>query len=323
MAWSAGVFSRLITGGWTTDKATTPKITAVRHDINDNDFVAGINACIAKDGSNAFTGSANLGSQKIINLADGTANTDGVNVEVLNTTVATEATARNAAILVETNARIAAIAAALVTAQSGSMVWGGTATYGSGNYAITLTPAPSLVAGTRVMFIAGATSTAASTLTVNGSGGQIVFAAAGGRNGVVAGHIQSGQLVSCVFDGTYFILENSVCPGGAWTPTITANTGNITNLSITEASWQLVGNRCEINLRFSCKFSVAWAGPIFTLPIASNANWSLSVQVDSLNSPGYANCYANDSAHGIIAAANGFMVSNAVDFNVSGSYRIS
>lgn len=55
MSWAGGVFSRLITGGWATDKATTPIITADRHDTNDDDLATGINACVNKDGSNLGT----------------------------------------------------------------------------------------------------------------------------------------------------------------------------------------------------------------------------------------------------------------------------
>jgi len=80
MGWSGGAFSRIISGGWATDKETYPTITTERHDANDDDLAIGIDACIAKDGSNAFTGSANLGNQKIINLLAPAADTDGANL---------------------------------------------------------------------------------------------------------------------------------------------------------------------------------------------------------------------------------------------------
>jgi hypothetical protein len=84
MGWSGGTFTRTNgthsgTSVWQQDRDAGTKIVADRHDTNDNDLATGINSCINKDGSNAFTGAADLGSQKITALADGTAHTDGVN----------------------------------------------------------------------------------------------------------------------------------------------------------------------------------------------------------------------------------------------------
>ena len=84
MGWSGGTFTRTNgthtgTSIWQQDRDAGTKIVADRHDTNDNDLATGINTCITKDGANAFTSSADLGSQKITALADGVAHTDGIN----------------------------------------------------------------------------------------------------------------------------------------------------------------------------------------------------------------------------------------------------
>lgn len=60
MPWSGGVFTR--TNGtyngptvWATDAANNVKIMSGRHDTHDQDLASGINACVAKDGSNTVT----------------------------------------------------------------------------------------------------------------------------------------------------------------------------------------------------------------------------------------------------------------------------
>lgn len=60
MPWSGGVFTR--TNGtyngptvWATDAANNVKIMSGRHDTHDQDLASGINACVAKDGSNTIT----------------------------------------------------------------------------------------------------------------------------------------------------------------------------------------------------------------------------------------------------------------------------
>lgn len=74
-AWAAGTYTKgnASTGGWTGDASLGIGIEAGRHDTQDNDFATGINQCINKDGSNAFTGDPNLGGFKPTNIAAGTA----------------------------------------------------------------------------------------------------------------------------------------------------------------------------------------------------------------------------------------------------------
>lgn len=58
-----GVFSR--TYNWTDDKTNGIKITSVRHDANDIDFVNGINNCLTKDGQSSPTANIAFGGRKI------------------------------------------------------------------------------------------------------------------------------------------------------------------------------------------------------------------------------------------------------------------
>jgi hypothetical protein len=60
MPWSGGVYTR--TNGtyngstvWASDAAASIKIQSSRHDTHDQDLANGINACVAKDGSNTVT----------------------------------------------------------------------------------------------------------------------------------------------------------------------------------------------------------------------------------------------------------------------------
>ena len=79
MGWTAGVFTRagaVHTGAtlWADSAADgNAVISSSEHDTHDEDLKNGINACLAKDGSNAMTGNLNAGSQKIVSLAAGTA----------------------------------------------------------------------------------------------------------------------------------------------------------------------------------------------------------------------------------------------------------
>jgi hypothetical protein len=80
MPWAAGTYTKgnAGTGGWTGDASLGIGIEAGRHDTQDNDFATGINQCLNKDGSNAMTGNLNAGGNKVVSMAAGTADTDGM-----------------------------------------------------------------------------------------------------------------------------------------------------------------------------------------------------------------------------------------------------
>lgn len=91
MPWNTGVFTATNgvytgTGIWAKDAAAGTKITAAHHDVHDDDLAAGINACVAKDGSNTVTllslsgtvnassGVIKIGSDIVFTKCDGTVN---------------------------------------------------------------------------------------------------------------------------------------------------------------------------------------------------------------------------------------------------------
>lgn len=80
MPWAAGTYTKgnAGTGGWTGDASLGIGIEAGRHDTQDNDFATGINQCLNKDGTNAMTGNLNAGGNKVVSMAAGTADTDGM-----------------------------------------------------------------------------------------------------------------------------------------------------------------------------------------------------------------------------------------------------
>lgn len=90
MPWNAGVYTRTngqFTGStiWETDKANNIKIESARHDTHDQDLANGITACLNINGQNAMQTDLNAGSNKVVNVANGTNNLDAVNLSQLNT----------------------------------------------------------------------------------------------------------------------------------------------------------------------------------------------------------------------------------------------
>ena len=64
---------------WQQDQQATIKIIAARHDSHDQDLADGISACLNLDGINEMRSDLNLNNNKLLNVADGTAPTDGIN----------------------------------------------------------------------------------------------------------------------------------------------------------------------------------------------------------------------------------------------------
>ena len=204
MAWSGGTFTRYNgafsgSGSWAKDRDAGTKITASHHDTNDDGLATGINSCIEKSGSNAFTGNANLGSQKITALADGTAHTDGVNAGQI---------------------------------QDGGLIFQASDTGSADAYAIALTPAvTAYVAGQEFNFKAGATSTGASTLNVNGLGTKNIKK----RNdqAIAAGDIEEDAIIKVLYDGTSFqmISQLGTSAGSMTSFTLTGDSGSNQTIS--------------------------------------------------------------------------------------------
>jgi hypothetical protein len=207
MGWSGGTFTRTNgvfsgTGIWAKDRDAGTKITAAHHDTNDDDLATGINTCITKDGQNAFTGAADLGSQKITALGDGTAHTDGLNIGQV---------------------------------QDGFGVFQATDSGSANTYAIALSPAvTAYAAGQMFTFKAANANSGASTLNVNGLGTKDLK-----KNHDVAlasGDIEQNALVTAVYDGTQFQVISQLGNAGGTMSSWTLSGDSGSNQSIADGN---------------------------------------------------------------------------------------
>ena len=199
MGWSGGTYTRsdgVFTGTsiWQSNRDAGTKIVADRHDTHDQDLATGINQAINKDGSNAFTGAANLGSQKITSLADGTAHTDGINAGQI---------------------------------QDGGLIFQATDSGSANTYAIALTPAvTAYVAGQVFHFKAANASSGASTLNVNALGAKNIKKK--NDQDIAAGDIEQNAIVSVIYDGTSFqmLSQLGTSAGSMSSFTLTGDSGS-------------------------------------------------------------------------------------------------
>jgi hypothetical protein len=77
MPWAAGVFTRV--RNWVTDKGGTINPQAAIFDQEDDNFAAGLNNCITKDGLNKPSATMDFNSQRLTALGDATGATDALN----------------------------------------------------------------------------------------------------------------------------------------------------------------------------------------------------------------------------------------------------
>ena len=181
MPWSGGSFTRtngVHTGAtlWAQDRDAGTKILATRHDTHDQDLADGINATLEKSGSNAATGNLDIGSNRITALADGTAKTDAATVNQI---------------------------------QSNGPAFQATDTGTANAYVIALSPAiTAYAAGQAITFKAGAASTTASTLNVNGLGTKALKKK--NDQDIAAGDIEASQIITAVYDGTSFQVTSQL-----------------------------------------------------------------------------------------------------------------
>jgi len=175
MSWNAGTYTKgnNATGGWVGDASLGIGIEAGRHDTQDNDFAAGINNCIAKDGQNAATADLPMGGFKHTNVAN--------------------ATARNNY-------------ASAGQVQDGAFVWLGTTGGTSTAFTVTATPTiTALVTGAQYTFKANAANGAAATLKIDGTAATTLQ-----RQGtaLVGNEFKANDIVRVVYDGTNFQIIN-------------------------------------------------------------------------------------------------------------------
>lgn len=98
--WSgSGSFTR--SHDWTDDAAASIPITASRMDTEDDNFTAGINACLAKNGENTATGNMSFGGYRLTGVGAGSAATDAATIggtEVLTNKTLTSPTISGGAV---------------------------------------------------------------------------------------------------------------------------------------------------------------------------------------------------------------------------------
>jgi len=87
---SQGNFTRVM--NWQEDAANSIPILASRHDDEDDNFANGFNEVMCRDGRTQMTGQLKMGSNKIVGVATGTADTDAVNKGQLDSAVANVST---------------------------------------------------------------------------------------------------------------------------------------------------------------------------------------------------------------------------------------
>lgn len=84
---SNGNFTRV--HNWEEDRQNDIDIVSDRHDEEDDNFADGLSDCFLRDGRATMTGDLKMGSYQIKNLAAGSALTDGVNKQQLETATST------------------------------------------------------------------------------------------------------------------------------------------------------------------------------------------------------------------------------------------
>jgi hypothetical protein len=214
MAWAGGQFTRANGATeWQDDANLGTGIEPGLHDAQDNDLATGINQCINKDGSNAFTGDANLGGFKATNIAAATLRSDAPQVAQV---------------------------------QDGDFIWLGT-TSGTAT-AQTASASPALAAYKagqkfRMKIGAGLGSTtaaaAAHTLNINSLGAKSILDQEGANPS--AGNWIAGAIMEVVYNGTAFIITND--PGGwqNWSPVLALSSGTVSNATFPVAKYRKLG----------------------------------------------------------------------------------
>lgn len=142
-------------------------------------------------------------------------------------------------------------------------IWGGSSTGSSGAYAITVAETiTSYTAGKYYTFIANHAHTTTATLNINGVGA-VAINKEDGTVALEGGEIRSGDLVTVVYDGTRFILQNVHLTdwrsdgSGHLVPQVT-NARNIGSASLQVAAmWSLAFKGTGADVRLSAVTSHA------------------------------------------------------------------
>ena len=174
MAYSGGTYTR--TNGtnsganlWVADRDAGTKITAVNHDLHDEDIATALSSCLLKDGTQTVTANIPMATYKFTGLGAGSAATDSAN---------------------------------LGQVQAGA--FGNTLADTGAENAYVITPAPAITAfaaGQRFSFIAANASTGASTVNVSGLGTKAIEYQSVALTGA---EIKATSTIVIEYDGTAF-----------------------------------------------------------------------------------------------------------------------
>ena len=114
---SQGNFTRVM--NWEQDRINDIEIVSDRHDAEDDNFAAGFNLAMCRDGRSVATGNFKMGNFKITGMANGESTGDAVNKGQLNTTQSTLQTAIDNAVA-SASVFVGDIKASLQTANHGN-----------------------------------------------------------------------------------------------------------------------------------------------------------------------------------------------------------
>jgi hypothetical protein len=197
MGWSGGTFTRV--HDWTTDEGSAIDIEADRMDAEDDNFAAGINACIHKGGTNTPTANLPMGGYRHTGVDDAVALTDYA----------------SAADVIDQHL--------VYYTASGS----------SSAYTITPNPAISAyAAGQKFCFKANHTNNAAPSLNVNALGAKNIMDASG--SALAANTIENGLFYEVVYTGVQFQIVSPL--GGTSLESIIHATNTDSRTSTTTVS---------------------------------------------------------------------------------------
>ena len=223
---------------WQLDRDAAIKITALNHDLHDQQIADGLTNCVTKDGQTTIT--ANLPMAGFLHTNVG------------------NATARNHY-------------AAAGQVQDSSLTYGGTSTGGANVYNITLTPAITAYAtGQMFVFKTHQANTGAATLNVNSVGAKSLKKNTG--NSLDVDDILNGVMVTVIYDGTDFILLGHDYPYfDTWTPTYTGSASmTYTSVTTSVAKYEQIGKRVSFHIE---AFGTVGGTPDhsveFTLPVTA------------------------------------------------------